>query len=583
MSSLNVDKTDALYTDLVVFIPGDETSGSVLEDISESGNQHNATLSFGTTFTTLNGKNAIQVVGNGLNQITIPDHDDFGVAGESFSIAMWVSVTGTEIKWYNLISHGSYSYGTYNNHQGFYMKWYGWDGRVDLGIQGDTKYFYDDIRGTSSLRHLVITYDDANLQGELFLDGVSLGTFPVAQYTNIETGNDVLIGGDSDSTLTFGRLQWWRDRVLTASEVSTLYNDYDALIDAGGGGVNVAASMSLGLDASLTPDKSARMNGALLVQGVAGVVGASQAVVGGEVAVDLSSQVLQAATGLYQGGVTIQSTSNIVTSNTAIFNGQVNVSVSLEMTPSTGTAQAVQGLMTITTQLGVSPEAIGVFGETVSFTTQSTISNIPQAILQASILVGAVSDITDVANKIVSAGFSVGLSSAVDDSRTALGAVDFSLSTESIIENISTSIVNGTFDLQASLGLVHTASAGIQASLLMGIEQALQTEGQYIINGEIVLSHEASQVSSVLAMMGGEMTVGVTASLSAVASAIIQAGFQIASIGDITTDGASISTDVTLTDGRTYVVQLAVRSMDLDTREKEYKIHRQNRILNIKK
>jgi len=306
-------------------------------------------------------------------------------------------------------------------------------------------------------------------------------------------------------------------------------------------------------------------------------------VVGGEVAVDLSSQVLQAATGLYQGGVTIQSTSNIVTSNTAIFNGQVNVSVSLEMTPSTGTAQAVQGLMTITTQLGVSPEAIGVFGETVSFTTQSTISNIPQAILQASILVGAVSDITDVANKIVSAGFSVGLSSAVDDSRTALGAVDFSLSTESIIENISTSIVNGTFDLQASLGLVHTASAGIQASLLMGIEQALQTEGQYIINGEIVLSHEASQVSSVLAMMGGEMTVGVTASLSAVASAIIQAGFQIASIGDITTDGASISTDVTLTDGRTYVVQLAVRSMDLDTREKEYKIHRQNRILNIKK
>jgi len=160
VSSLNVDKTDALYTDLAVFIPGDETSGSVLEDISESGNQHNATLgSTGTTFTTLNGKNSIQVVGDGTNQITIPDHADFGTAGESFSIAMWVSVTDTGFNWYELISHGWWP--------GFYMNWAGWNGSVDLGIRTTTQGFGDDIRGTISLRHLVITYDDANLQGKL--------------------------------------------------------------------------------------------------------------------------------------------------------------------------------------------------------------------------------------------------------------------------------------------------------------------------------------------------------------------------------------------------------------------------------
>ena len=106
MSSYTVDTGNSLYTNLVCFLPCDETSGTTLEDISASTTQHNATVGASNSFETYDTRNVLNISGGDITSIA--DHADFGTAGESFSFDMWANIQDSNSIWNNLIGHGYY-------------------------------------------------------------------------------------------------------------------------------------------------------------------------------------------------------------------------------------------------------------------------------------------------------------------------------------------------------------------------------------------------------------------------------------------------------------------------------------------
>lgn len=89
-----------------------------------------------------------------------------------------------------------------------------------------------DLRDTDDLNHIVITYDENSLQARMYINGTEVAESPISisGSSSIDSGSDLVLGGDSGTTVRFGRFQFWKDRVLSSSDVSTLYNDYDALL-----------------------------------------------------------------------------------------------------------------------------------------------------------------------------------------------------------------------------------------------------------------------------------------------------------------------------------------------------------------
>lgn len=197
----------------------DETSGTRLD----SCGTNNLTSNGSTGSTAGKIGNAAQFVPALSQNLSLADNASLSIgAGVSLSISLWVYPTGTGNR--TILSKG---FGP--NGGGYLIYLLGTDRILWQIYEGGSQYgVQSDVLSLSTWHHVVVTYDVSTTKMQVYLDNGTpaeqasgptsipddTGTFRIGAFT---AGGDYFDGAIDETGL-------WKSRVLSASDVTSLYN-----------------------------------------------------------------------------------------------------------------------------------------------------------------------------------------------------------------------------------------------------------------------------------------------------------------------------------------------------------------------
>jgi len=225
MERAGIDITDTLAADLAFYLKLDETTGTTLQDISNTDVVNSGTLgSGGTLNSTFDGETTVAVDNSVGTAITISDDASWNNT-TSVTWLMWFAVDEANFDWNGLGGSGYFP--------GLYIEWSGWNDTGYVYFADGTSITFDmtPFLGTS-LACFAITADAVNDDVTVYVNGTSVGTGTLSGSGSLDSGIDFFIvdfGYGASWTGNFARIAWW-NRELTSSEISTLSADIDEMI-----------------------------------------------------------------------------------------------------------------------------------------------------------------------------------------------------------------------------------------------------------------------------------------------------------------------------------------------------------------
>ncbi|MEX2404257.1 MAG: hypothetical protein WD625_08985, partial [Balneolales bacterium] len=253
-----IDTSHPMAQNLVAYYKFDQGGGSLVEDISNSANRHDAQAKEGGGWNTIGGE-TVWSKRDGENEwLEISDHSDLEFGTDSaFTIGLICAFAESNLNWNFLLSKG--------HHPGYNLSYAGWDDILKFVI-GSVTHEVNIGSGVRNdlynLHSIVISVTGVNTEADLYIDGSFVANLDLSAQSS-STNSDKLLRLPHNTTpvsaqMHYNRFAVW-GRALSAQEVSDWHENKNLMMV--GAGDTTAPEVSVGtLAATNVTDKAFTVN-----------------------------------------------------------------------------------------------------------------------------------------------------------------------------------------------------------------------------------------------------------------------------------------------------------------------------------
>lgn len=227
--SPEIDTSHSMAQDLIMYLNFHEGQGTTINDISGSTNKHDGTINNPSNgaWSTLGGESVWSKNANDDATITIPHHDDFGIAdGQNFTIGMFFSLESTgNFDWVQIFNKGYPS--------GYSLNSASWNNDWSFSIADNGQLMATSaIKNDGTIHSMVAVFGQDTLPRtiDVYIDGAHVVQLTYDdRWTSYGTSDLILSGGTNPNQLFWNKFAFWR-RKLSAQEISDWNNNKDIML-----------------------------------------------------------------------------------------------------------------------------------------------------------------------------------------------------------------------------------------------------------------------------------------------------------------------------------------------------------------